>query len=180
MRVSGRIAGAQIDWKSGKPLLTLEVNEKHDFELLVDELKDCERLSVEVKPFRQRRSLDANAYCWVLMDKLAEKLHKSKVEIYREYIRDIGGNSDTLCVQNRALERVCQGWSRNGIGWLTDTFPSKIEGCTNVICYYGSSEYDTEQMSRLIDLIVQDCNEQGIQTETPDKIAEMKARWGES
>jgi hypothetical protein len=148
--------------------------------MLVDELKDCERLSVEVKPFRQRRSLDANAYCWVLMDKLAEKLHKSKVEIYREYIRDIGGNSDTLCVQNRALERVCQGWSRNGIGWLTDTFPSKIEGCTNVICYYGSSEYDTEQMSRLIDLIVQDCKEQGIETMTPGELAKLKAMWGES
>ena len=179
MRVSGRIAGAQIDFKSGKPLLTLEVNEKHDFELMVDELKDCERLSVEVKPFRQRRSLDANAYFWVLCDKLAEKLNRSKVDIYREYVKDIGGNNEIVCVKNIALDRLCQGWKRNGIGWLTETFPSKIEGCTNVILYMGSSEYDSAQMSRLLDLITEDCREQGISVETPDKIAEMKARWGE-
>lgn len=180
MRVSGRIAGAQIDWKSGKPLLTLEVNEKHDFELMVDELKDCERLSVEVKPFRQRRSLDANAFFWKKCDELAEKLHKSKVDIYREYVKDIGGNNEIVCVKNNALDRLCQGWSRNGIGWITDTFPSKLEGCTNVILYYGSSEYDTAQMSRLIDLLVQDCKDQGIETMTPGEIEKIKAMWGES
>lgn len=179
MRVSGRIAGAQVDWKSGKPLLTLEVNEKHDFEMLVDELKDCDKLAVEIKQFRQRRSLDANAYCWVLLDKLAEKLNKSKVEIYREYVRDIGGNNEVVCVKNNALDRLCRGWERNGIGWQTETFPSKIDGCTNVILYMGSSEYDTAQMSRLLDLVIADCREQGIETMTPNEIAKLKAMWGE-
>ena len=180
MRVSGRIAGAQIDFKSGKPLLTLEVNERHDFELMVDELKDCERLSVEVKPFRQRRSLDANAYFWVLCDKLAEKLNRSKVDIYREYVKDIGGNNEVVCVKNIALDRLCQGWRRNGIGWLTETFPSKIDGCTNVILYYGSSSYDSAQMARLLDLIIQDCKELGIPTETPNEIARLKSMWSEA
>ena len=179
MKVSGRIAGAQIDFKSGKPLLTLEINERHDFELLVDELKDCDKLSVEVKQFRKRRSLDANAYCWVLLDKLSEKLNKSKVEIYREYVRDIGGNNEVVCVKNNALDRLCRGWERNGIGWQTETFPSKIEGCTNVILYVGSSEYDSAQMNRLLDLVIADCREQGIPTETPEQIALMVARWGE-
>ena len=179
MRVSGRIAGATTDWRSGKPLLTLEVNERHDFELLVDEMKDNERLSIEVKPFKKRRSLDANAYFWVLCDKLAEKLGRSKVDIYREYVKDIGGNNEVVCVKNNALDRLCQGWQRNGIGWLTDTFPSKIDGCTNVILYMGSSEYDGAQMGRLLELCIADCKEQGIQTETPEEIALMVARWGE-
>lgn len=179
MRVSGRIAGAQIDWKSGKPLLTLEVNERYDFESLVDELKDCDRLSIEVKQFKNRRSLDANAYCWVLIDRLAEKIKASKEDIYRQYVRSIGGNSEVVCVKNNALERLCQGWRRNGIGWQTETFPSKIDGCTNVILYYGSSEYDTAQMSRLIDLVVQDCKDQGIETMTPNELAHLKATWGE-
>lgn len=179
MRVSGRIAGAQIDWKSGKPLLTLEINEKHDFELLLDELKDCDKLAVEIKQFKQRRSLDANAYCWVLIDRLAEKIKASKEDIYRQYVRSIGGNSEVVCVKNNALERLCQGWRRNGIGWQTETFPSKIDGCTNVILYYGSSEYDTAQMSRLIDLVVQDCKDQGIETMTPNELAHLKATWGE-
>lgn len=179
MKVSGRIVGANIDFKTNKPMLMLEVNERNDFELIVDDLKDKDKLSIEIKPYRQRRSLDANAYSWVLIDKLAEKLNESKEAIYREYIKHIGGNSEIVCVKNNAVERLCSGWQRNGLGWQTDTFESKIEGCTNVILYYGSSVYDTAQMSRLLDLIIQDCKEQGIPTETPNQIAEMKARWGE-
>lgn len=179
MRLSGKIVGANIDFKTGKPCLTLEVNERKDFEQLIDDLKDKDKLSIEVKQYRERRSLDANAYFWVLCDKLANILHKSKTEIYREYIKDIGGVSETVCVKNAAVKRLCEGWSKNGIGWQTDTFDSKIEGCTNVILYYGSSTFSTSQMSALLDLIIQDCHEFGIPTETPNQIAEMKARWGE-
>jgi hypothetical protein len=179
MKVSGRIVGASIDFKTNKPQLTLEVNELNDFKQLVDDMNGCEKLSIEVKPFRERRSLDANAYAWVLMDKLAEKLNESKENVYREFIKNIGGNSEIVCVKNSALDRLRDGWSKNGIGWQTDTFDSKIEGCTNVILYYGSSTYDTAQMSRLLDLIIQDCKEQGIPTETPDEIARLKALWGE-
>ena len=179
MKITGRIVGANIDYKTNKPCLTLEINERNDFEALVDEMKDKDKLSIEVKPFRQRRSLDANAYAWVLMDRLATALSKSKAEIYREYVRDIGGNSETVCVKDEAAEKLCEGWGHNGLGWVSETFKSKLQGCTNVVLYYGSSTYDTAQMSRLLDLIIQDCKELGIQTETPNQIAEMKARWGE-
>lgn len=179
MKVSGKIVGANIDFKTGKPQLTLEVNERNDFEALVDEMRDKDKLSIEVKPYREKRSLDANAYFFVLADKLAEKLHTSKVEVYRNAIRDIGGVSEVVCVKNQAVERLCEGWSQNGIGWQTDTFPSKIDGCTNVVLYYGSSTYDTKQMSALIDHIVQDCQAVGIETRTPDEIANMLSLWGE-
>ena len=179
MKVSGKIVGANIDFKTNKPMLMLEVNELNDFKQLVDDMNQCEKLSIEIKPFRARRSLDANAYAWVLMDKLAEKLGESKIDIYREYVKHIGGNSETVCVKNSAVERLKEGWGKNGIGWVTETFPSKLEGCTNVLLYYGSSTYDTAQMSRLLDLIIQDCKEQDIPTETPDEIARLKALWGE-
>jgi hypothetical protein len=179
VRITGKIVGASIDFKTNKPTLTLEVNERSDFELLVDDMRDKDKLSIEVKPYREKRSLDANAYFFVLADKLAEKLNTSKVEIYRNAIKDIGGVSETVCVRNQAVERLCEGWMKNGLGWQTETFPSKIEGCTNVILYYGSSTYDTEQMSRLIDNIVQDCKAVGIETRTPDEIANMLSLWGE-
>ena len=179
MKITGRIVGANIDFKTNKPQLSLEINELNDFKQLVDDMNGCEKLSIEIKPFRARRSLDANAYAWVLMDRLAEKLNESKENIYREFIKNIGGNSEIVCVKNSALDRLRDGWSKNGIGWQTDTFDSKIEGCTNVILYYGSSTYDSAQMSRLLDLIIQDCKIQGIPTETPDEIARLKALWGE-
>lgn len=179
MKITGRIVGANIDFKTGKPQITFEVNERQDFELLVDDLKDKEKLSIEVKPFRAKRSLDANAYFFVLADKLAEKLHITKEEVYRTAIKDIGGVSEVVCVKKEAVERLCEGWAQNGIGWQTDTFPSKIEGCTNVILYYGSSTYDTAQMSRLIEHTVQLCQEQGIDTRTPDEIAKLISLWEE-
>lgn len=179
MKITGRIVGANIDFRTGKPQITFEVNESNEFGTLVDELKDKDKLSIEVKPFRVKRSLDANAYCWVLIDKLAEKMGESKVAIYREYIKHIGGNSEIVCVKEKAAKRLCEGWQRNGLGWQTDTIPSKIKGCVNVVLYYGSSVYDTAQMSRLLDFVIYDCKEFGIPTETPDQIAEMKSRWGD-
>lgn len=179
MKITGRIAGANIGFMTKKPQLTLEVNEMQAFMQLLDDMGGCEKLSIEIKPYKERRSLDANAYFWVLADKLSEKLNIPKEELYREYIRNIGGVSETVCVQDKAVDKLCEAWESKGIGWQTETFESKLEGCTNVILYYGSSTYDTAQMSRLLDLIIQDCNQLDIPTETPDEIARLKALWGE-
>lgn len=131
----------------------------------------------EIVKRKKRRSTDANAYFFALADKLAEKLSIPKTEIYRNYIKEIGGVSETVCVKDEAVEKLCEGWRHNGLGWQTDTLPSKIKGCTNVILYYGSSTYNTEQMSRLISMVVEDCKIQGIETRTPDEIANMLSLW---
>ena len=127
---------------------------------------------------RKKRSLDANAYFWVLADKLATAQGlPGTTEIYHKYIKDIGGNREYVCVKKEAVEKLCAGWERNGLGWLTETFPSKLDGCINVILYYGSSTYDTAQMSRLIELIIQDCKALDIETATPAELALLLARW---
>ena len=59
-----------------------------------------------LKEYRPR-SLDANAYFWVLCDKLSEKTRISKERIYRNLIKEIGGNSETVCVQNKAVDKLC-------------------------------------------------------------------------
>lgn len=133
--------------------------------------------ALEITEYRERRSLDANAYCWALLGKLAAVLRIKKEDLYRQYIRDIGGNSETVCVQEKAVDKLVDGWRHNGIGWQTETMPSKIKGCVNVTLYYGSSTYDTAQMSRLIDMVVQDCKDQNIETLPPDKLAGMMEEW---
>lgn len=130
--------------------------------------------TAELKKKRERRSLDANAYCWVLLDKLSAVLRVPKTELYRRLIPDIGDNSETVCVVDDAVDKLRSGWEHNGLGWLSDTTPSKLPGCTNVILYYGSSTYDTRQMSRLIDLVVAECKENGIETMTPEELARLE------
>lgn len=114
-----------------------------------------------------------------MIDKLAEKLNLSPQEIYKNAIRHIGGVSETICIQNRAVEKFCEGWQKNGIGWQTEIIDSKLDGCSCVICYYGSSTYDQAQMSQLIDLIVQDCKAVGIETMTPAELSRLCDEWGD-
>ncbi len=144
---------------------------------LIPTLKDDKKYVIEVKQFKNKRSLDANAYCWVLIGKLAEKTGIKKSDIYRNAIREIGGNSETVCVQDKAVDKLVKGWECHGLGWQTETSKSKLDGCTNVTLYYGSSIYDTKQMSQLIDSIVQDCKAVGIETMTPQELQRLKDEW---
>ena len=169
----GKLAGIQHLF-GGEWLITLSTRE--DFSGQYEALKDAP-VSFEIKKASNRRSKDANAFCWVLIDKIAEKMHLSKSEVYRNAIREIGGVSETVCIQDKAVERLRSGWEKNGLGWQTDIIPSKIKGCTNVILYYGSSTYDTSQMSRLIDLLIQDAEQLGIPT-LRDEAVELLGRWG--
>lgn len=160
--------------RDGGYLLTIATRE--NIGPLFDELHETD-VDVTVKKHREKRSLDANAYFWVLVDRLAEKTRISKTDIYRRYIREIGGNHEMVCVIDSAVEKLRNGWEHNGLGWQTDTMPSRIPGCTNVILYYGSSTYNTRQMSHLIDMAVQDCQEQNIETLSPEKLAGMMEEW---
>lgn len=152
---------------NGRQRLTIELDA--DFRQSFDELHDSE-VDITVKKHREKRSRDANAYAWVLIDKIAEKRNMSKTEVYRNAIRDIGGVSDIICIQNKAKKTMIDIWTRNGIGWQVDEMPSKLDGCTNLILYKGSSVYDSRQMSALIDSLVQDAQSIGIETKPQEEI----------
>lgn len=142
----------------------------------LDELKGREA-AAELKVWHKQRSLDANAYAWVLIDKIAQAIREDKVSIYRAGIREIGGNSQIVCVLDADVGRLRSVWERNGIGWITDTMPSKLPGCTNVWLYYGSSEYDSAQMSLLIDYLIFEAKELGIETLPPAELERMMEQW---
>ena len=169
-----RIIDLTRDYKTGAARLTVET-EKNIF-AEAEKLLDLD-LTCRLVRFRKRRSLDANAYFWALLNKLAEEINIPAIEIYRRYIRHIGGNNTVVCVPDKAVADLTSGWEHNGIGWQTETQKSKLKGCTNVILYYGSSTYDTKQMSRLIDMVVQDCQSVGISTMTPREIATLMQGW---
>jgi hypothetical protein len=160
--------------------LSIGLNQKHrvTLELDGDFLTDYERLKeaevdVAIKKYRRRRSLDANAYAWVLMDKIAEATGVDKSTVYKEAVRNIGGVSETVCVQEPAAEKLRSVWASNGVGWQSETMPSKIEGCVNVVLYYGSSTYDTKQMSTLIEHLIFEARELDIETMTPNELQSL-------
>lgn len=144
-----------------------------------DTLSDDKQYTVTVKEKKERRSLDANALAWVLMDKLAEKLNIEKTEIYKQYIKEIGGVSNIVCVLEKAADKLCEVWESKGIGFQTERMPSKMPKCVNVVLYYGSSTYNTAQMSRLLDMIIADCKQWDIPTYDEKELESMLKAWND-
>lgn len=160
---------------NGKQRLLIELDD--DFRQDFAALKDHD-VRVEIKKWRKKRSLDANAYAWVLIDKIAQATGIPKTEVYRQAIREIGGVSDIVAVPDNAVDKFREGWSKQGIGWQTEILDSK-PGYKRIVVYYGSSTYDTKQMSALIDSLVQDAQALGIETLPPHEIARLNSLWGE-
>ena len=171
MKVTGKIVGANIDFKTGKPVLMLEVNERNDFEQIVDDLKDKDKLSIEVKPYRPHRSLNANAYAWTLIGKIADVVRAGKDEVYLKLLKRYGQSELISVLSHVPIE--------NYVKYFEEAGESKLNGkdFTHYRVYKGSSEFDTREMSIFIDGVVSEAKNLGIQTETPNQIAEMKARW---
>jgi hypothetical protein len=132
--------------------------------------------TIEIK--RKKRSLDANSYMWVLADKIASRLNTTKEVVYREAIRSVG-TFDSLLIQDKAVDSFIELWQKQGTGNMAEAmYQSKVvDGCTVVRVYHGSSTYDTKQMARLIDYIVSEAKEQGIETLTPNEIERLKNAW---
>jgi hypothetical protein len=134
--------------------------------------------NLEVKEYRKKRSLDANAYAWVLIHKLAEAMRLEPEEVYLLNIPKVGNNYTPMCVMEQDVERFKKSWQANGIGWpVKDLGPSQVPGCRNLMAYHGSSTYDTVQMSRLIDNLVQDCKALDIETLSDEKLSLLKEGW---
>ena len=174
MKVTGRIVGANIDFRTNKPHLALEVNEINDFKQLVDDMNGLEKLSIEIKPYREKRSLNANNYCWKILTEIADVLRAGKDEIYLKMLKRYG-QSDLISV----LSHVPVA---HYFKYFEEAGTSKLNGkeFTHYRVYKGSSEYDSREMSIFIDGVVSEAKELGIQTETPDEIARLKALWGEA
>ncbi len=138
------------------------------------QLKEGKRYQAVIKP--ARRSADANALYWLLNGRLAEALRTDPNELYRHHIREFG-NYDMLCMETGFVPSFAQHWCSNHTGRMIDTRKSKLSGCTTVLAYYGSSDFDNAQMSRLIDNCIEDCKAVGVETVSPEEVARLKEEW---
>ena len=137
--------------------------------------------TVDIKQYRERRSLDANAYFWVLAGKLSAVLQIQPDDVYKQYIPHVGGNYEIIPVREDRIEHWDRIWCSGHLGRCTDDLgPCRnTKGYHNIRSYFSSSDYDTAQMSRLINLVVQDCKDQGIETLPPHELDRMIGAWAD-
>ena len=183
--LTGKIKDLAIDYKTGKFDLTLSLNENQAVKNCVDELNKEEKLSIKIAKYREKRSLNANSYLWHLCNELAKKLSDegvkhTKEDIYRKAIKEIGVYKDWEGLTPKDAKTLRHAWELLGTGWITEQVDYMPDGETVTIrTYYGSSQYNTKQMSRIIKNIVEDCEAAGIETKTPNEIANLISLWGE-
>ena len=178
MQTTGIIEDISIDYKTRKSKISLLLDTK-EIEV-VEQLKNENKLNIEMKKYRKKRSLDANAYCWVLCDKIAKELSKdgtiiTKEKIYQDAILQIG-TFEPMIIEEKAFENFKRIWEKQGLGFLIQEV-SKKDKCIKVHCYYGSSTYDSKEMSLLINLLVELAKSLNIETKTPAEINSLLESW---
>lgn len=134
MQTTGIILKTDTDINTRKLKISLlvDVNNKE----VVEQLKSENKLCIELKKWRQKRSLDSNAYMWTIAEKIAQKLGTTKIDIYRDAIKEVG-QCEVLPIKNEAVGTFINAWKHNGQGWLCEIIgKSKSEGYTNVTAYY--------------------------------------------
>ena len=170
----GTINDIAIDYKTNRPKITLLLDERDCLNSL-EELKE-DKLSIEIKKWRRKRSLDANSYCWVLCDKIAKKLgNTTKEDIYKEAISYVG-TFEPMIIEERAFDNFKRIWEMQGLGYLVKEV-SRKDKCVKIQAYYGSSSYNSKEMAHLIDFIVEAAKQQNIETMPPKELESLKSSW---
>lgn len=170
-----------IELKTNKPIISLTLEGKVNLTFCVSKsvLKDLEtiktdELSLTIKEWRAKRSLTQNAYMWVLINQLAEKIGDTADNLYRIFIRDYGVR-EYIAIQDKAVNDFISRWNKKGLGWFTEVLrKAKVENTSTLVVYYGSSSYNSKEMSRVVDAVVDECEENDIPTMTKSDIMLLK------
>lgn len=178
----GTLKDISVDFITGKAVLNLQVQEKQSAMALWDDLRGKD-LAIKIGKYIEKRSGAANNYLWHLCGALADKLSDdgvpyTKDEIYREAVRARGIYRDQGELPLDFAKTSRTAWELIGTGWITEQVDFEPDGNKVIVrYYYGTSCYNKKQMSRVIDWLVAECQQQGIETKTPDQIANMLSLW---
>ena len=122
----------------------------------------------EIKEHKEKRSLSQNSYAWKLIMELANILRKSKEEVYLQMLKDYGQSEIVVILSTVNPHGYFKYYDK-----VRDVI-IKGNQFTQYKIYKGSSEYDSKEMSIFIDGIIQECQNVGIDTMTPDEIARLE------
>lgn len=138
-------------------------------------------LTIGIKKYREKRSLNANAYFHVLVGKIAEVIGRSVSYVKNDLIASAGfiemvGQEPAIIKTNIEPEQMMEQE-------ILHTKVCKVDVSDNgeLVFFYkvyrGSHTYNTKEMARLIDLTVQQAKDLDIETLPPYELERMKEEW---
>ena len=158
MQTTGTLEEINIDYKTGKPKISFLIDGK-------DKLSDI-----------------ANNYFWKLLQELCELSETDTVEEYRRRVKELG-IFRRFKIEAENIKTFEKMWNAQGIAWFCEVADTTYIGNTEfkiINAYYGSSSFNSKQMSRLIDSVVQDCKVYGIETKSQKEINSLLESWGKN
>lgn len=157
--------------------LRLPVESRQEARRFALDMKLGKIYTADLKLHREKRSKDANAMYWEMCGRLARELGLTPEEVYRRHIKDMAVY-DVLCIKADSLDAFTRRWCSEHLGRRVETRESKLPGCTTLLAYYGSSDFNRAEMSRLIDACMEDCKAVGIDTMSEQERSLLLEEWG--
>ena len=171
MQTTGNIIALSKDWATNKLLINLQVDDCPTEE--VQALAQCEKLSIEIKKYRKKRSLDANGLLWHCIGEIASVLRTDKWEIYLKMLKRYGKYT-YICVKPAVVEAVKAQWRESEIvGEININGTEAVQ----MLCYFGSSTYDSKEFSVLLDGVISEMREMGIQPPPTEEMKRALEQW---
>ena len=171
MEFIGDFKGISIDWETGKKILSFETRQDFKPETIED-IKNG-KLSISAKRYRAKRSLDANGMLWACLGKMAETLHSDKWDVYLQMLKRYGKYT-YICVKPSAVEAMKAQWRECEV--VGDI---KVNGkeAVQMLCYFGSSTYDSKEFSVLLDGVISEMKEMGLQIPPSEDMRRALEQW---
>lgn len=171
METTGKLTAVTRDIITGKLSVTFQIDTEPVDEL--NRIAAIESLDIKADKHRKKRSLDANGTLWLCLGKMAEKLRTDKWELYLKMLRQYGQYT-YICVKPNVVDAVKEQWRECEVIGEID-----INGAQAVqmLCYFGSSTYDSKQFSVLLDGVIYEMKELGLEPPTPAELRRVIEQW---
>lgn len=167
---------SEVKWEDGwLKLKTVDVDARH-FAYAFNQKPEIGQY--EIKKVDCKRSLTANAYLWVLCDKIAAASGQTKIDVYRDAVKAVGIYKQFHMVSQSEASTLKTVWGMAGIGWIVEQQDYSQDGDhLELNCYYGTSVYNTKQMARVIDYVIDNAKNMGIETMPPAQLNALLGEW---
>ncbi len=172
MKVTGSYAGASLSL-DGRLELTMSINEKRDAIEQINQFDKETLFDIDIRPHRKKRTLDANALLWACIGDIAKALAADKWKIYLKMLRRYGKYTYVIIKPN-VVEAMKRQWRECEEVGEIDIHGTKA---VQMLCYFGSSTYDTKEFSDLLNGVIGEMYEIGLQLPPPRSVQKGLELW---
>lgn len=175
MEFTGKVEGVVKNWSTNQYQITFSVNEESAIEQ-IDNIMKCDKLSIKANKYRQKRSLDANGLLWLCLGRIASDLRTDKWDVYLEMLKRYGQYT-YIVVKEKVVEQVKQQWRECEVVGEIEVNGQKA---VQMLCYFGSSTYNSKEFSVLLDGVISEMQEMGLETPTSSELKRVMEQYENS